>query len=279
MNNVFNYKKILAITVGLFFTTFSLYGQKDEGEISFIIGVSGDIGGSNIKMSDMFQGQYITDELKEPSLFSFAAGVDFGIRLGNFYLLSGGAFSRRGGRVEGRVLGINYIASQGITPPADNQEVFISDRIAINYLRIPILAGYRFGNENFEMRLALGIGINSTIGDRAEFRREAEWRNLQIEGQFISGGRTNEDLYGVFLFGDDSRARILESATSFIFSPSFLFRVNDNGYLKVGAIYEAFGDISNGSFNFGNQLVRGEMRMNNISFQIGYEFRFSRGGY
>lgn len=260
---------------------YSNVGNGEEGPLGLILGLSGDVGGSSITQSDQFQAQYTSEQYNEPSLFSFGVGVNAGVRLNNFYLLTGASYISRGGRVEGRVLGENYTdLRDGIEPPLDDQEVFIEDRTTINMLKIPVLAAYRFGSKKFAFRLSLGVAFNSTVGDRATFEREAEWRSNLVDGDFVSGGRTNSDLYGIFLYGDDSRARFVSSSISFIFNPSIVFQLKRNSHLKIGVVYESFGDISNDRFSSGGSgIVTGDQKMSYFGVQVGYEYRIEFANY
>lgn len=260
---------------------YSNVGSGGEGPVGLILGLSGDVGGASITQSDQFQAQYTTEQYEEPSLFSFGVGVNAGVRLNNFYLLTGASYITRGGRVKGRVLGRNYTVGDGISPdqePDDDQEVFIEDRTNINMLKVPVLAAYRFGSQKLAFRLSLGIAFNSMLGDRANFEREAEWRD-EVAGDFVNGGRTNSDLFDVFLYGDDSRARFLPSTISFIFNPSLVFQIKKNSHLKIGVIYESFGDISNDRFSRGSDIVTGDQNMSYFGVQIGYEYRIEFVNY
>jgi hypothetical protein len=214
------------------------------------------------------------------SIMAYGLGVNLGIRLGNFSLITGGSYTRRGGGTDAEILGKNYTPRNvNAIKPGPELEVIVDDRLALNLLRVPFLLGYQFGSDNFKFRISAGLGWNYGIGDKAIFTRNATWKdpnNLSVD---INDVESDQDGFGVgFTYGDLSTDRFKKSFVSFMLSPEMLYKINENGFLKLGVLYESYGRIVNDKFVIRNNPPTGTTSMNAFSVQLGYEYRLDFGG-
>lgn len=306
MNNVFNYKNFLAITVGLFLTAVSLYGQND-GPVGILLGATGELGGSRMNITDDLVGVKNLLDSDQSSIFAFGAGFDVGLKLGSVYILSGFSFNSRGGvynanapweRVRSTYLekgdSILVLNNENSRPPSDDTPFEIQETITMNHFRVPLLIGYGFGTPGFEVRVAGGIGFNSFIGSNANFSKELTWRDGAdatrsynedtSDGFYRAAG--NDDLAPIgYNFGDNQNDRYSRSTTSLILTSSVYIKINENGFLRLGVLYESYGNLINPEFRYRtlsqpDRLVnpRGRNTMSAVSMLIGYEYRISGGG-
>ncbi len=276
------YNKSLAIIfITLFFTvtflTNHIFSQSPAG---LILGISGEVGSSSQKLTDdyLLVQQFRAEDSK--STLAYGLGVNVGVRLGNFSFITGGSYIRRGGGTDAEILGRNYTPrNPSATSPGPDLEVIVEDRLSLNLLRVPFLLGYQFGSDNFKFRISAGLGWNYGIGDKAIFTRNATWKdpnNLSVD---INDVESDQDGFGVgHTYGDLSTDRFKKSFVSFILAPDVLFKINENGFIKLGVLYESYGRIVNDKFVINNNPPDGTTSMSSFNFQIGYEYRLDFGG-
>lgn len=263
-----------------FFTILSFSIQAQDSPIGLVFGVSGDIGSSRQKLTDdWIQG---TDaEFK--GLFGYSVGADVGVRIGKFFVLTGAAYSKRGGKTNVTQLWRNYIPEDpNITPDkfprTETDPVTIQDKLTMNSVRIPLMLGYKFGGDNFEFRIVGGVGYNLFLGKKADFTRDASWQYFtnQNTTETQSDRPSDSDGFGTFEYGSNPNSRFKTSAISIIINPCIFLKLKENSYIKAGLLYENYGNIINNKFRpSGNPLPDGKNNMSAWSFQLGYEYRLN----
>ncbi len=285
----------------IFFTALLLMGlttladAQDDGPFGIILGVSGETGGSKQKLTnEWIDFQRFSTQTSFKNRFGFGVGVDAGFRLGNVYFLTGTQFTRRGGALDAEQQWSNYrlqntSLADNLKPKEASHPIFIEDRLSMNLLRIPLMLGYRIGNENIEFRLAGGVAFNSGLGKEGNFKRKSSWDiDINQTGAFerVNDTESVTDGLGGFNYGSTQAARFKKSYFSFILNPALLFRLKENNYLKIGAVYENYGNLINNSYRFRTdptnpnsaKLPNGKTTMAALSFQIGYEYRLNLSG-
>lgn len=218
----------------------------------------------DLDISSNYQGMGVNYS----GILSYQGGIGVGIQFfGNWALLTGVKFNRKGGKVTVETRDPNNpfgIPQEDGTMNTDVGEFSITT--AHNWLSIPILARGQFGG-TFKVGLAIGPQINMGIGKYKEtYEYSLENTNISTE-EFEVG------------FGKSTTNVLKKSHLSLLVLPYVSYDIGKNSSIKLNMMVEAGADMVNDNFvvgtgNGSSRNVNGTMRNTQMGVMLSYEHRF-----
>lgn len=252
--------KNLFLLTALLIATFT--SNLSSQNASIIMGVSAGANVSKVKGT----GDFVNSGEKFSRILRYGGGIDLGVRFGNFSVLTGARYNQRGGKST-----LNLDDPNGYHWLIDDKyDLGIRySKFTYNTISIPILLRYEFGGESFKVSLSAGPSINLIAGT-----------GTQIDEYDLLNGGLKGPFEGELKKGTLGDEILAPKHVSFIFSPGFIYKINDNGNIKLNFNFEASGNVINKSYlttdsNGASQKNRGSVKSGSMAVEIGYEHRIN----
>ena len=185
-----------------------------------IFGINVGVNRSKYKFSEGFQDAFIAkypdNSYNTNALLGLNGELNIGWQLGNFDILTGAGFYQKGSK---------YETSQNLTYTftSNNQSVttlgFLKAKEVVNYVNIPLLGRYRFG-EKLGVMLTAGLNFGIGLKGNYEVTFEDPKKIYPIASGAIKLGKSRLDDYSSSDFG-------------FIVNPGLFYFLDDNRTMKL----------------------------------------------
>lgn len=253
--------KLLVVVAALFLSTFS------SAQTALVIGASAGADLSKFTMTGNFA---LTGEAFENGL-GYQGGVDFGIKIKRFALMSGVKYQvNQGNSFNDRY---NLNGNGWVIYDELNEEYglyFGKRRIKYQQqgIRIPLYLQYSIvKNDALEIFLGCGMNLNYNLGEYKE--------TVSFE---LAGDHRFDPLEYTSNFGEQPIDLIKASFTSFHFNTGIAYKINDQTRLKLSANWNSANEINNPNlqlYDMANDRYRsafGEINLSSLGIELGVTY-------
>jgi hypothetical protein len=274
-------KKIL-LFASLLFMVIKTHSQ----EMMFQLGVSTEANFSTQNLTREYAEEFTRTPITNQSLASLGFGIDAAILFGNVSLNTGFKYTRRGSKLAFNLDVINPTppVTNPIIDDTGNSRTVASGRqetvIEMTAFRVPLLLGYKFGEEGMIFDLRAGPAFYFGSGDVIEKTKRTfiDNNNLPITPQTAALAEDS----GRQFYGSATNQRYNKPMTSLVINPNLSIQISDDGFLRLGAYYETFLSVVNPAYRPVNSpsgsRIEGVTQMNSFAIEIGYVHRFWLSG-